>query len=94
MAKIAEAMAKDMKKFYEKKENRGYRAVIRAHRTAQENQRLKARVAELEGALKYIAEDMDAGRHDGLPESAPAHEDYVMWVTAKEALQKEQDDDR
>ncbi len=37
-------------------------------------------------ALEYIAESIDAGRHDGLPEPCPAHDDVMMWLKAKEAL--------
>lgn len=55
--------------------------------------RLNARIAELEAerdrlreALDYIAEEHDAGRHDGKPEPCPAHSDYFMWLKARAAL--------
>lgn len=47
---------------------------------------LAAENAALREALETIAEEHDAGRHDGLPEPCPAHEDYVMWLTARDAL--------
>ena len=48
---------------------------------------LKANTDQLVEALEFIAEESDAGRHDGLPEPCPAHSDYEMWIKAREALQ-------
>lgn len=47
---------------------------------------LKAENERLREALEHIAEERDVGRHDGLPEAGPAHEDYVMWLVARAAL--------
>ena len=40
----------------------------------------------LREALEKIAEESDAGRHDGLPEPCPAHDDLHMWLIARAAL--------
>jgi hypothetical protein len=48
-------------------------------KTNAENERLRT-------ALQYIAEESDAGRHDGLPEACPAHDEVQMWLEAREAL--------
>ena len=37
-------------------------------------------------ALQFIAEEHDAGRHDGLPEPCPAHDAITMWALARQAL--------
>ena len=54
---------------------------------------LAARLLELEAenkrlreGLEFIAEEIDAGRHDGLPEPSPAHCDVAMWAVARTAL--------
>lgn len=47
---------------------------------------LEAEVARLREALVFIAEEHDAGRHDGLPEPCPAHDDITMWIAARAAL--------
>lgn len=39
-----------------------------------------------EKALEYCAESADRGRHDGLPEEGPVHDDIEMWARAREAL--------
>jgi len=44
------------------------------------------RVEKLEGALETIAEEHDAGRHDGLPEPCPAHDADTMFAVARQAL--------
>ena len=44
------------------------------------------RLERYERALEQIAEEHDAGRHDGLPEPCPAHEAGVMWHVARSAL--------
>ncbi len=46
----------------------------------------EARARKLEAALERIAESRDAGRHDGLPEECPAHDQYTMWLDARAAL--------
>ncbi len=46
----------------------------------------EARARKLEEALERIAESRDAGRHDGLPEECPAHDQYTMWLDARAAL--------
>jgi len=53
----------------------------------------KARALAAEGrceklgvALSYIAEEHDAGRHDGKPEACPAHDAVEMWLCALTAL--------
>ena len=43
-------------------------------------------IVRLRSALETIAESHDAGRHDGKPEPCPAHDPYVMWALANEAL--------
>jgi hypothetical protein len=48
-------------------------------------------VAMLREALEYIAEEHDAGRHDGLPEPCPAHDDCSMWLRARAALSPTQE---
>lgn len=48
----------------------------------------EAELGRLREALEYIAEEHDAGRHDGLPEPCPAHEDVIMWLTARAALER------
>ena len=60
---------------------------------------MQARIKELEAenarfkeALEEIAEESDSGRHDGLPEPCPAHEDVVMWLRAREALKGTNDE--
>jgi hypothetical protein len=50
---------------------------------------LRADKAALVEALEQIAEEHDAGRHDGLPEPCPAHDDVLMWTIARAALAKE-----
>lgn len=45
-----------------------------------------AKLERAESALEEIAESRDAGRHDGLPEPYPVHEQYAMWSIAREAL--------
>lgn len=55
-------------------------------RLATENARQSAAIAKARDALEYIAEEHDAGRHDGLPEPCPANDVYLMWLCAKEAL--------
>jgi hypothetical protein len=38
-------------------------------------------------ALEQIAEEHDAGRHDGLPEPCPAYDDpHTPWLIARAAL--------
>lgn len=44
------------------------------------------RVKVLSEALEFIAEEHDAGRHDGLPEPCPAHDAETMWAVARQAL--------
>ena len=44
------------------------------------------RAEKLAEALDEIAEEHDAGRHDGLPEACPAHDDVTMWAIARAAL--------
>jgi len=56
------------------------------NRMSRRMERAEARAEWLEAALQFIAEEHDAGRHDGLPESCPAHDEYVMWEAAREAL--------
>lgn len=46
----------------------------------------EGKIATMRGALETIAEEHDAGRHDGLPEACPAHEAEVMWAVARAAL--------
>jgi len=41
-------------------------------------------------ALETIAEERDAGRHDGIYEACPAHEDDVMFAIARKALEDKQ----
>lgn len=43
-------------------------------------------IARLREALEYIAEEHDAGRHDGRPEACPANNAVQMWSAAREAL--------
>jgi len=40
----------------------------------------------LKAALETIAEEHDAGRHDGLPEPCPAHDADTMFYVARKAL--------
>lgn len=42
--------------------------------------------------LEAIAEETDAGRHDGLPEPCPAHEDVAMWTIARTTLERISDE--
>ena len=49
------------------------------HEVVAERDRLKA-------ALETIAEEHDAGRHDGLPEPCPAHDADTMFYVARKAL--------
>ena len=49
---------------------------------------LTAQLAMAREALENIAEECDAGRHDGLPEPYPAHEDVIMWMIARQAIAK------
>ena len=53
---------------------------------------LEAENARFKEALEEIAEESDSGRHDGLPEPCPAHEDVVMWLRAREALKGTNDE--
>ena len=53
---------------------------------------LEAKNARFKEALEEIAEESDSGRHDGLPEPCPAHEDVVMWLRAREALKGTDDE--
>ncbi len=46
----------------------------------------EAREQALREALATIAEEHDAGRHDGQPEPCPAHDADVMWAIARAAL--------
>jgi hypothetical protein len=39
-------------------------------------------------ALDFIAEGIDVGRHDGLPEDGPAHDADTMFAVAREALKE------
>jgi tagatose-1,6-bisphosphate aldolase non-catalytic subunit AgaZ/GatZ len=41
-------------------------------------------------ALEAIAEEHDAGRHDGIYEACPAHEADVMFAIARKALEDKQ----
>lgn len=54
-----------------------YEAVLSRHWPA---------AAGMREALEFIAEEHDAGRHDGLPEPCPAHDADTMWATARAAL--------
>jgi hypothetical protein len=47
---------------------------------------LEAENKRLREGLEFIAEEIDAGRHDGLPEPSPAHCDVAMWAVARTAL--------
>jgi len=54
-----------------------------------EEKQIDALTAErdtLREALEKIAEQHDAGRHDGKTELCPAHDDYAMWLIARAAL--------
>ena len=51
------------------------------------------RNTELTDALERIAESHDAGRHDGLPEPCPAHDDILMWSIARATLSKQSDNE-
>jgi len=46
----------------------------------------EARAERLRVALETIAEEHDAGRHDGLPEPCPAHDADTMFYVARKAL--------
>ena len=46
----------------------------------------RAEAAGLREALEEIAEERDAGRHDGLPEPCPAHDADTMFALARNAL--------
>ncbi len=41
---------------------------------------------QMREALEYIAEEYDAGRHDGLPEPCPAHDADTMFAIAHAVL--------
>ena len=47
---------------------------------------LRAERDRLKAALETIAEEHDAGRHDGLPEPCPAHDADTMFYVARKAL--------
>jgi hypothetical protein len=44
---------------------------------------------QMREALEYIAEEYDAGRHDGLPEPCPAHDADTMFAVALAALNQD-----
>jgi hypothetical protein len=48
---------------------------------------LTSEIERLREALEFIAEGLDVGRHDGLPEDGPAHDAYTMFAIARAALQ-------
>lgn len=50
---------------------------------------LEAENERLRMTLEYIAEEYDAGRHDGLREPCPAHDANTMWALARAALDAE-----
>lgn len=45
-------------------------------------------VDALAEALRFIAEGLDAGRYDGLPEEHPKHDADTMFAVARAALTK------
>lgn len=53
-------------------------------------QAANARAERLRVALETIAEEHDAGRHDGIYEACPAHEADVMFAIARKALEDKQ----
>ncbi len=57
---------------------------------AAEREAASGELERLREVLEFIAEEVDAGRHDGLPEPSPAHDDVTMWAVAREVLKKSQ----
>lgn len=49
-------------------------------------EKAEAALAKAVAALETIAEEHDAGRHDGLPEPCPAHDAVFMWAVARETV--------
>lgn len=63
---------------------------IRARGTTDAVERVEAGVREkFREALEAIAEEHDAGRHDGLPEPCPAHDADTMFAIARAALRSD-----
>jgi hypothetical protein len=53
-------------------------------------QRAIDEIERLQKALDFIAEGVDVGRHDGLPEDGPAHDADTMFAVARAArMEKE-----
>jgi hypothetical protein len=50
--------------------------------------KLKAEIEKLRKAVDFIAEGIDVGRHDGLPEDGPAHDADTMFAVARDAQKK------
>jgi hypothetical protein len=48
---------------------------------------LEAERDRLREAMEFIAEERDAGRHDGLPEPCAAHDAETMFAVARAALE-------
>jgi hypothetical protein len=57
-----------------------------------EVKRLRSENGNLRAALERIAESRDAGRHDGLREECPLHDQYTMWLDARCALGEAKDE--
>ena len=79
------------------RENLTLKCVLAGERILHEDiealiEKLEAENARFKDALEEIAEESDSGRHDGLPEPCPAHEDVVMWLRAREALEGTDDE--
>jgi hypothetical protein len=62
------------------------RIAVELRAAAQEIRHLRAVNAELLAALDQIAQERDAGRHDGLLEPCPALDADTMWAIARAAL--------
>lgn len=79
-----EALAGEVEALRER--NVKMRAFLAETSTDAEN-RLRAERDRLKAALETIAEEHDAGRHDGLPEPCPAHDADTMFYVARKALE-------
>ncbi len=68
------------------------KAKIEIDRLDEDNRRLRFERDEarkeaerLREAMDFIAEGIDVGRHDGLPEEGPAHDADTMFAVARDA---------
>ena len=71
---------------FKRLENRAAQLEVYRAEFVRRNEAAEAERDRLKAALETIAEEHDAGRHDGLPEPCPAHDADTMFYVARKAL--------